>query len=202
MSVVTSEARLCNLGLSLCGETQFIDSLTQAKAAAQICAVVYGPIRDALLAAHPWKFATLEALLAPTTEERLGWQFAYAAPANMLAAQYIGDGTPSVPADLRIPFTKARRANGSGLLILCNQPDATLWYTANDTAVALYEAPFVEAMTYALGARFALSISKKPALAEALKREAARLLLVAAAFDLNQRRLEPAPLPARLRARS
>jgi hypothetical protein len=202
VSVVTSEARLCNLGLALCGETQFIDSLTQAKAAAQVAAIVYGPLRDSLLAAHPWKFATLEAALAPTLEARLGWEFAYAAPANMLAAQYIGDGTHSVPSELRIPFTKARRADGAGLLILTDQPDATLWYTANDTAPALYEAPFVEALTWALGSRFALAISKKPTLALELGREAHRLALVAAAWDLNQRRLEPAPAPARLRARS
>ncbi len=202
MSVITSEARLCNLGLALCGETQFIDSLTQVKAAAQVCAAVYGPVRDNLLARHPWKFATVEKLLAATTEERLGWTYAYAAPANMLAAHYIGDGTPSVPAELRIPFTKARRADGAGQLILTNQPAATLFYTANDTEVALYDAPFVEALTFKLGARFALAIAKKPTLALELEKQAGMMLMQAMAFDLNQRRFEPQPLPARLRARS
>ena len=63
---MASEVQLCNLALAKVGDEQ-ITSLTENSKAARLCNLVYEPMRDATLRAHPWNFAIKRIELAANT---------------------------------------------------------------------------------------------------------------------------------------
>jgi hypothetical protein len=83
---------LCSRALITLGARP-IASLEESGTEALVCRRLYPGIRDALLSAHPWSFATGQARLArlsahPTADHR----YAYQLPAGFLRALSAGDG--------------------------------------------------------------------------------------------------------------
>ena len=60
---MASEVQICNLALAKIGDQQ-ITSLTENSKAGRLCNLVYEPLRDATLRAHPWNFAITRETLA------------------------------------------------------------------------------------------------------------------------------------------
>lgn len=186
MAALTSAEAICNLALGLVGQRQFIDRLDEPSTEAQVSRTFYEQTRNEVLSAFRWRFATQRAVLALTTESRSGWAFAYAAPANMLVAQRIWDGTRNPGQGEGIPFAKELNDAGTGHLIVTDQADAQLIYTRELTTVALFPAHFVRALAAQLAVCFAGALPVKPQLMAGFQMAAERALLTAAAIDGNE----------------
>lgn len=185
MAAVTTEAEVCNLALGLVGQRQTLDRLDEDTAEAMACATYFKTVRNDLLEAWPWRFASKRSVLALTTEERSGWAFCYQSPADLLKARRIwnGDTAPGAP---RIPFTRELNDAATGHLILTNQPEAELVYTVELRTVALWSTAFVQAVAAQLALCLAPALAAKPQLMPTFERRAVLAFQRAAALDANE----------------
>jgi hypothetical protein len=87
-----SAVALCSRALITLGARP-IASLDEAGTEAMVCRRLYPGIRDALLSAHPWSFATAQARLPRLSAQPLAdFRHAYQLPADFLRALSAGDG--------------------------------------------------------------------------------------------------------------
>jgi hypothetical protein len=185
MAALTAEHQVANLALGLIGQRQFLDSLTEASTEAIVARNYYAQTRNELLAAWRWRFATKRTVLALTTQARSGWTYTYAAPADMLAPQYIYPGTREPGQGEQIPFAWELNDAGDGFLILTDQSAAELVYTRELTTVALFPPYFVKALAAQLAVYLAGALPVKPQLIPMLESGARIALQAAAAIDGN-----------------
>ncbi len=87
-----SAAALCARALITLGARP-IASLDETGTEAMVCRRLYPGIRDALLSAHPWSFATAQARLPRlNAEPAADFRYAYQLPHDFLRALSAGDG--------------------------------------------------------------------------------------------------------------
>lgn len=187
MATITTVAGVCNLALGMVGQRQLIDDIDEESNEAQACKLYYSTARDECLAAFPWSFATKRAVLALSTETRTGWDLVYVAPTDLLldGRRFVWDGSRSTPIDLRIPNALELNDADDGYLLLTDEPDAELVYTAQLNTVALWSNAFVKAVAARLAVDLALMLPVKPELSERLEPRARLALAHAAARDGN-----------------
>lgn len=199
--MVTTDAGLCNLALASVGQRELIDSLNEPTTQAQLCKVLYPQARDCVLAAAWWEWVKARATLALTLEEREGWTYCYAQPADCLSPRYIYAGMRMPPADLRVPFSPELNDARTGTLICADLEEASLVYTPRFEVVALMPPLFVEAVQLDLASRLAAALKVAPQEALALRREARNALLVAIADDARKVQTDVEPEAGHIRAR-
>lgn len=209
---MASEVDICNLALGHLGDNATVASLDPPEGSAQAehCARFYPIARDSLLELHAWNFATKRAQLAELVNPWAQWQHAYAKPADCL--QILAVIPPEVLSDYTavVGFTPARvpmlggeyipqqfvvEVNADGAdVILTNQEDAVLRYTAQITDTTKFSPLFVMALTHHLASMLAGPVIKGDVGAAEGKRQTAltqAYLAKAAASDSNQRQVEP-----------
>lgn len=167
---MASEVRICNLALSRVGARR-ISSLSENTKESRECNKIYTDTRDVVLAAHDWGFArkhkTLAAIATPTYP---GWDYAYAYPTDCLAARRIKDDTGSVSQiayDLeeeryrsvgKVEFEVRATEALDGKVILTDQADAVLIYTARVTDPNVFSIEFIDALAYRLASDLAVPL--------------------------------------------
>lgn len=201
-STVTSDAEVCNLALLSIGQRQFIGDLNEATDEARCSKVVYATLRDRLLSAHWWSFATKTVALAQLSGvTRTPWTYCYSLPSDCLEAQYLWSGVRNPPPNERVPFV-LQAGDAEGTVILCTDMDgAELVYTAQHKTPAAWTPGFVNALAAALAYPLALGLSVKPALAMPLREVARQELGAAIAADINQQQKDADPEGALIRVR-
>lgn len=81
---MASEVSICNRALRKI-KAQTILNLTASTTEAIECNRLYAELRDELLEAHTWKFATTRAVLAPSASTPLyGWSYSLPVPADFI----------------------------------------------------------------------------------------------------------------------
>lgn len=82
---------LCNRALTLLGEAP-ITSLEEESAPSQIANTIYEMVLDSALAAHPWRFATKEAVLSKLTDAPVdkSWAHQYLLPGDYISVHSVG----------------------------------------------------------------------------------------------------------------
>lgn len=166
--------------------------------------------RDELLESFDWHFArrrTALALLADVT--RTDWLYAYEVPADMLSADRIakpgdrnpshedlipfrieaGDGDPAAPED------DPAAAEPASSILLCDQVDAELLYTATVTNPARFSALFASALAWRLAYHLALHVTKKADLAGTAREEFYAAIGRAQVHSRNQGTADDPPPP-------
>lgn len=158
-----SEASICNLALAELGDT-IITSLTDDSDRARACNLFYGPTRDAILRAHPWKFATKRADLVAlsATPVDTGDAFTYQFPLPVDCAKV--QATTLDPT--RSAWKVEANPTTSGRVILCDENTLAIKYTAYITDPAQFDPLFVEALVSRLACRLAIPIKADSALAK------------------------------------
>jgi len=80
-----SEVQICNLALLKVGNLS-ITSLEDATKEGRACKIYYPPLRNELLAAHPWNFAMSRADISAqlATTPAFQWDYAYTIPGDCL----------------------------------------------------------------------------------------------------------------------
>lgn len=162
---MTSEVEIYNLALGHIGITETVSSLTERSKARETCARFYDQARDYVLRDFPWPFAYRAVQLAEVSGASFpGWTYVYRYPTDCLQARQITNsagtrlrwyGSVSNPAiratadgyqsfnwfPPRIPFQIS--SDDEGRLILSDEPEAYLVYTARIDNTELFDPMFV-----------------------------------------------------------
>ena len=204
---MSSEVEICNLALTNIGAAT-IQSLTPTTETEESrkCNLYYAQTRDAVLADHPWGFATkLGVSLSLLTEETKGWTYTYSYPTDCLRAlevtddsgsqnQYTGsyiknglwytrEGELIAP---RIDFEKCLSADNSSNLLVTNQGTARLNYIARVTNTNLFSSQFVEMLSFKLAGKLAIPLKKDGQMKDQMNQEYALLHEKAATSDAEE----------------
>jgi hypothetical protein len=180
-----SAVDICNVALAHIGDIATVSSIDppEGSAQAQHCARFYPIARDAALEMHAWNFSMRRVALAKVTNSWTEWLYAYAVPSNanniisVIPSDALDDysetfpptwpnsqfpyGAPSPAAVAYVPqpYTIEIDATGTPVL-LTNQEDAVLRYTAFVTDTTTFSPLFVTTLTYHLASMLAGPVIK------------------------------------------
>lgn len=173
--MAASEVEICNLALGRIGWTDLLEDTgatleelanSLRNPSSEQSRLHYARARDFTLGRWWWPFAKVrEALAVVAGETRPDWAYVYAYPANAVKVRYVTLPGVRTPRPDQIPPTRieARRdASGTvtGRLILCDQVDAEICYTARVANVAAFPQDFEDALVANLAARLAMPLVK------------------------------------------
>ncbi len=207
---MATDVDICNLALAYLGDTASISALSEQSAQAQLCTRFYPIARDSLMEMYTWAFTTKRVVLAQVTNIWPQWLYAYASPndaVNLLGVlPQAADDDYSDPWTGQIqtrPFSNEIDASGTQI-ILTNEPNATLRYTALVTDTTQFSPLFVTTLAWHLASMLAGPVLKGDAGAQQAQRAATVMqgyLSKAIESDANQRRVKPTHLPSWIGAR-
>lgn len=156
--MASSAVDICNLALVRAGVSKVIASMEDASVEAGVCRVIYPNALEATLAAAPWPFATKRSALAPLASGgRGGFAFAYALPPDCLTVQEVFAGR-RLREDQKVPFVIENEAETR--ILLTDQEDAEVKYTARIENPLLFHPLFVQALSWNLAGDLAISLAK------------------------------------------
>lgn len=181
-----SAAALCARALIAIGARP-ISNLDESGLEAKVCRELYPGLRDALLSAHPWNFATTQARLPRLAAEPVAdFAHAFQLPPDFLRALSAGRGRRGRGLDFRI----------TGRRLLADAEEVLLTYIFRPHE-SDFPPFFAQALAARLAAEFVLPITESTSRAEALARLAEDALQRARQIDAQQdtpARLEDFPL--------
>ena len=156
---MASEIDISNLALSHVGGRP-IESFSEGTKEAIECRRFYETDRNAVLEDHNWNFARKSIDLALLSETFPGWDYAYAWPTDCLGPRIIYNpvGLPGQQGVVEIQYEVRANEALTQRIILTDQEDAVLIYTAKVTTANLYDNQFIQALALRLGADLAQTI--------------------------------------------
>lgn len=183
---MATEVDICNLALAHLGDEATIASLKPPEGSAQAehAARFYPIARDTLLDMHSWDFASKRASLAATTNTNKQWEYAYAAPIDMMNAVAIispdadndyatkmssadvpggwtANYAPTVSAGMYVPQQFAVEIDNLGnYLIYTNQEKALLRYQSKITDPSRFSPLFTMTLSWHLASMLAGPVIK------------------------------------------
>ncbi len=154
-----SSIALCSRALLKLGAAS-IASFDEGTAEAEVAANLFGHIRDALLSAHPWSFATGQVALPRLAADPVAdYAHAYQLPADFLRALSLGSGGRGRGGEFRIA---ERRLH-------CNLPQAVLTYIFRPKEEE-FPPFFDQALIARLAAEFCIPLTESTTRATALNK--------------------------------
>ena len=158
---MASEVEICNLALSELGVVQFVSSInpSDGSVAGNVCSIHYPVARDQALIDIGPRWATQRVALALIGEDLVSnWQYVYGYPSDCLNIHgLVVPGCRLPRREQAIPFEVALHEGSR--VILCDQPDMELIYTARITATGLYDSQTIYALANLLGSRIAMPLA-------------------------------------------
>lgn len=196
---------ICNKALSLINISSISD-LAEASAQARACSFHYEISRDSLLREHPWGFARTFATLAQTNISHPHWEYVYALPPEYLYGINIIPSDDSVSAVNGIIMTEVpgqfaieaayryELANMDGnRVILSNVSEAMMEYIKRITDVTVFDATFVDALSYKLASDMAMPLTGDSRLAAYYNERYVQALQHAKVMAANEAKHKPLP---------
>jgi len=170
-----SDVALCGRALIKIGAAP-INGFDDATAEAEVAGALYGPVRDALVSAHPWRFATAQAVLNRLTDvPAADYAHAYQLPPDLLRLLSAGDGGRGRGLDYRV---SERRLH-------CNAAAVTVTYVFRPAEADV--PPFFDhALIARLAAEFCIPLTENTSRAETLTKLAEDELRRARLIDAQQ----------------
>jgi len=157
---MSSQVEIMNLALVNLGTSEQIQSPTEKSRAAQVLSGIFTACVESLLA-EPllWPFATKREALADMGTPPQDWSFRYRYPSDCLRARNIlradGEDRPVIPFEVAWDGSSAR-------VILSDEEDAVLRYTARIVNPTVFDPAFVDALSWYLSVRAGLSLTDSP----------------------------------------
>lgn len=166
---ITTAVTICNSALFKCGADK-IQSLTQTTRAAIVCETLYQYIRDEVMGAYQWRFATKRVVLAPNaTKPPFTYTYAYDIPNDCLRPLKM------VPDDIDWIVE-----NGQ---IFCNEASLNFIYIYRNTDESSWDARFCEAFAWRLAMELAMALTKSLPMAAAAEKSYNQALAQARAIN-------------------
>ncbi len=154
-----SSIALCSRALLKLGAGS-IASFDEGTAEAEVAANLFGHVRDAMLSAHPWSFATGQTNLARLTAQPVAdFAYAYQLPADFLRALSVGSGSRGRGADFRIAERRLHT----------NLPGIVLTYIFRPSEEE-FPPFFDQALIARLSAEFSIPLTESTSRSEALNK--------------------------------
>ncbi len=155
---MTSAVGICNLALGNVGIQQTIASLDEKSKEAAACKRYYEQARDEVLEDYPWPFATRTVTLALVASDPTPtWYFSYRYPSDCSKVRRVVPPDIGVSNYFREPFIIT--SDASGKLVYSNLELALAEITAKITDTALFNAKFVNSLSWLLGSKIAPSLT-------------------------------------------
>lgn len=168
-----SKVSICNSALSKLGAER-ITSLTEDSRTASACNEQFDKLRDEVLAAHPWNFATKRASLAQTsTTPEFDYDLEYQLPSDCL--RVIGTNN-----DYDDPWVVE---NGK---LLTNATEVKIKYIFRNEDVHTYSPNFQEALALRIAADLAYNINQSVTQVELLTNMYERFIKKCRSFDAQE----------------
>ena len=177
--MTVSVVDICNSALYKVGASR-ISSLTEQNKAARICNDIFSKIRDEVLRAHPWNFATKRIQLArETTVPTFGFNYQYGLPSDCL--RVLG-----VSPDSNIGTTPKVYHKIEGRKLLCNDEQVFISYIFKETNTGNYDPNFVEGLAFRLAQELAYPMVQSSELTDRMKINYREWLADARTFDAQE----------------
>jgi hypothetical protein len=146
-----SDEDICNKALNYL-QVKPIQSLDEGSVEAVRCKSVYASVRDAVLRAHNWPFATFFEQPALITSQTVpGWAYLYTYPLKCLAVRKVFIDTASTDPD-EIDHRQVVSPQTIKRAIATNIPDPWLEYTRQIVDPVFFDSLFAEALALKLAA--------------------------------------------------
>lgn len=192
---MASVIEICNRALSNIGNSRSINSLDEASKEAGQCSLHFDACRDAALADFDWNFATKRVALADTNAPPPDWQYAYQYPTDcMRITEIMLPGIRNPTAAMRVPYVTGSDAAGTGKLIYTDQPEAWLKYVGRVTDVNMFDAIFIEALSWRLAAAINMPLTGSADLGNNALSMYNRVILSAGSHSLNESQEQQPPM--------
>jgi hypothetical protein len=154
-----TEVAIANAALLKVGHSRTISSSTEHTNESRLFNIYFARVRDSILRAVPWNFASKRATLATasTAAAITGWSYKYTVPSDCLMARFItGSGVAS-------PKFEVVHDATAGRVLHSNLTGAVLSYTAQVTDEAQFDPLFTAALISGLAVAFgsALNVDAK-----------------------------------------
>ncbi|OBQ52735.1 hypothetical protein [Halodesulfovibrio spirochaetisodalis] len=164
-----SAVSICNKGLQFVGGSPIV-SLEEDSRGAQLCSQLYEQVRDELLEAHHWSFATRYVRL-PRLPEKPPFHFAsaYQLPADCIGVRQLQDSKPFEVVEGRVLYTDS------------NPAKAIITVRVSDPAQ--YPAMFVETLARKLAAELSVPLMNSTKLEQSMYNKFLATFARAAAAD-------------------
>ena len=167
---------ICNSALYKIGSTR-ISSLDEQNKRAIICKDIYSKIRDEVLRAHPWNFATKRIQLAQeTASPTFGYDYQYTLPSDCLRVLGVSYDS-SLKTNNRILYKI------EGNLLLSDETQIYIEYIFKETNTTNYDPNFIEALSFRLAQELAYPIVQSSELTDRLRQNYREWIADARTFD-------------------
>lgn len=145
---MASDVDIANLALNRIG-CNTISSFGEGTRESTVLNAIYNINRVSVLRDFAWSFAMLELQLALLTEVRSKWTYVYAYPSDCINALYIynsasNEDRNAIPYEIGVSVTKDKK------VLMTNQQNAVLVYTADISNSTLFDTSFVDAFAWKL----------------------------------------------------
>lgn len=155
---MASDIQICNMAIGALGSGKLIANFTEKSDEARACNLHYDTARDKVLAEFPWPFASkYGALGLVATTPNDDWLYSYGYPSDCITAIKVVGAGRNPARNQEIPFEVGN--SGTSRIILTNQADAVLKYTARITNTGLFPPDFVKVLSLYLAAQIGPSIT-------------------------------------------
>lgn len=153
-----NETEVINSALILLGESRFIPG--DGSELAAVVGLRWPIVRDAVLEAHPWNFASVrKALVQSAITPAFGWAYQYPFPTTPYCLTV--RGTNDENAGWEVGFDEI-----DGRVVFSNQTTLKIRYTARVENVGIWTPLAVMALTYLLAADLAINVTGQNAKAD------------------------------------
>ena len=146
---IASEVDIVNLALTLIGAKPIL-SFDDVSKEGTLATTSYAAIRDTVMEAHPWKFATKRVdLVKSLTVPAFQYKSAWIVPADALRILEVQGTHPD------LPWTR------EGALVLCDiDAPCSVRYIWRNTSVGTYSPGFVKALSQRIQAEWSESLTR------------------------------------------
>ena len=188
-----SDVIIANMALSHIGAENDIEGLDEETAEAKAINTWYDFSLQQALEAFDWTFARRRIVLnlhadtiSTTSNQPLAgvWGFRYSYPPDCVTLRKLQH--PNAPPDNALPFEIELSLDGTEKTIVTNVENAVAVYTFIQTAANLYTPGFVLALSFAVAANIAFTLTGKLSVAKQMTVNFGQAIGIAAANMLNE----------------
>jgi hypothetical protein len=197
---MSSAVEICNLGLSHLGAYGILDLEERTKEARE-CKRLYPIARDAMLESHDWGVVRKRKSMALLEDTYSGFLYAYSWPQDCIMPRKIYDAA-EVPGSEPIKFEFGVNDGLNRRIILTDQEDAEIIYTAKVTDANLYTSMMIDALGYRLAAELSIPLRTDSNLRDKMMNVFLRLVSAAQQSSANGEEKKPETISDFQKARS
>jgi hypothetical protein len=179
--MAASKVQICNLGLSRVEGANLIQSLTEATVEARLCNAAFDIAVASVLAEIDWPFARKQVAMQLLTETVTGHTYVYRQPTDCLVPRKIYSSDD----DVKIPFKMGLSSTGNFPIILTEEGNAELIYTASVTNEGVFPTQFVDALAWRIAGVVAIGVTGDTQTAQQMMKSFAAVIGMAKATSAN-----------------